>query len=130
MVLSYFIQKFFETLNKLPNQNKTVYRGIKNENLRKIFNDKKLIGCKVYWNSFTSATTSLEIAKQFATNKGIIFKIKTFNAKFISPFSVYKNKNEILILPNSTFAIIKCDFEEDGFSFVKLSQIKVNISDI
>jgi hypothetical protein len=77
-----------------------------------------LIGQLVIWSGFTSGTKKLEIAKDFATKDGLIFKIKIHNGKIISIFSCIPNEEEIILFPNSKFMIIDPPKMVDGFTLL------------
>jgi hypothetical protein len=119
-----YIHFLFKALDKLPNEDTDIYRGINNDEINKIYKDEDLKNQLVIWSGFTSGSKNKNAAKQFATEKGIIFKIITNHGKFISPFSCIENEDEIVILPNSTFEVLKTSKIKNGYCYIVLHQKK------
>jgi len=62
-------------------------------------------GNQVCWVSFSSTTTELGVAlKQFG-KRGTIFKLIVHNGRDIRRLSLFRNENELLLPPNSTFVV-------------------------
>jgi hypothetical protein len=80
-----YIYYLYHALDKLPNQDLTIYRGVDNDEINEIYrgvdNDEineiykndSLVGQSVIWSGFTSGTKNLKISQNFATKKGLIF---------------------------------------------------------
>lgn len=89
-------------LRKLPNFEGTVYRGNKSSD---VVGREYKTGREIFWSGFTSTTTSLNVAMQFAGESGVIFKIKVNSGKAISAFSAVNSENEVLLHPNSCLIV-------------------------
>eukprot|EP01106_Pelomyxa_sp_JSP_P015451 TRINITY_DN533_c0_g1_i11.p1 TRINITY_DN533_c0_g1~~TRINITY_DN533_c0_g1_i11.p1 ORF type:complete len:107 (+),score=23.08 TRINITY_DN533_c0_g1_i11:631-951(+) len=85
-----------------------------------------LLHTKVQWSAITSATTSLAIAKQFASNGGVIFRLQVHSGRDIKEFSLIPIEEEVLLSPNSVFVVTKEAHKEKdhpGFSFINLLEL-------
>ena len=75
-----------------------------------------------------STSESVEVAKGFATNSGVVFRIKLINGKNIQPVSWFgKAEGEILLHPNMRFCVSRTMYQEDGYNFIDLQQIPMNV---
>jgi len=108
----YFI---FTALNKLPNIETTVYRGIPSsliETIKTNYKKKR----PIHWSGFSSATEQIEVAKEFAGPNGILFRMKIFTGKSIEKCSFIPGEKEILLSPNLQFKVMNpLSVEGDGF---------------
>jgi hypothetical protein len=68
-----YIYYLYHSLDKLPNQDLTIYRGVDNDEINEIYKNDSLVGQSVIWSGFTSGTKNLKISQNFATKKGLIF---------------------------------------------------------
>jgi hypothetical protein len=58
---------------------------------------------EIFWSSFSTSTTNLEIAKNsFSNTNGVIFHIQAFSAKL---FSFISTEDELLLCPDSRFIV-------------------------
>jgi hypothetical protein len=112
-----YIYYLFNALEKLPNQDLTIYRGINNDEINIIYKNDSLVGKLVVCSGFLSGTTDFKIAED-----GLIFKIKIHNGKIISNFSFTGTKTEVILLPNSKFIIVESPMIVDGSTFINLIQ--------
>jgi len=116
----YYLQK---ALNKIPDLQTTVYRGIPPIQFE-IIKKEYIANRPIYWSSFTSTTNSIQIAKGFTNPGGIIFVINISSGKNIRDYSVIQNEDEILLTPNSKFIVSKpLEMRQDGYGYVELNQI-------
>jgi hypothetical protein len=102
-----FLKLFFTALHKLPSQNKTVWRGIKNVDLSL----KYKIGTKFAWWGVSSCTTDIEVleSNEFLGTTGVrtIFSIECIDGKSVANHSYFKNTaKEIILMPGSYFEVI------------------------
>lgn len=89
-------------LRKLPPHNGIVYRGtVSPEIIKKEYYQ----GREIYWSSFSSTSKDEEVAKRFSGHEGVVFKIKVMNAKDISYFSAFAEK-EVLLPPSISFSFL------------------------
>ena len=109
-------------LEALPAFRGEVLRGISAAALdvvRETYGD----GCDVHWSSFTSTTTSLATAKQFAGAGGIIFRVNVVTGRSVVAYSAVPREDEIILSPNSRFVVTRaCELEGDGFHYVHMQQ--------
>jgi len=109
-------------LNKLPDIETTVYRGIPKNCEEKIRKEYKL-NRPIHWSGLSSATELIAVAKSFAEKDGILFKIKIHGGKDIAKYSFVPAEDEILLSPNMKFKVKKPLFPEtDGYQYVELEQ--------
>jgi hypothetical protein len=102
-----FLKLFLTALYKLPSQNKTVWRGIKNVDL----SSKYKTGTKFVWWGVSSCNTNIEILESNAflgkTGERTIFSIECFNGKSIVNHSYFKHtEKEVILMPGSYFEVI------------------------
>eukprot|EP01124_Arcella_intermedia_P028945 TRINITY_DN6008_c0_g1_i3.p1 TRINITY_DN6008_c0_g1~~TRINITY_DN6008_c0_g1_i3.p1 ORF type:complete len:625 (+),score=171.49 TRINITY_DN6008_c0_g1_i3:24-1877(+) len=117
-----YLYFLYKALDKLPNYATTIYRGIPNELKSKIEKEYKL-GRPIHWSGFSSGTENIQVAKEFAGEKGIIFKIKVQNGKSIEHCSILPKEKEILLSPHIQFKVVEPIKEaEDGYFFVVLEE--------
>lgn len=101
----------------------TVYRGMRlDDRARQQFHVdlyKNAVGKTIYWYSFTSTSTSLDIATSdnFCNKFGIVFKIALHRGKrnccmftAVIPGSQHSQEKEVLIGSNAGFSIVKVSF--------------------
>jgi len=63
------------------------------------------------------------VAKSFAGQDGIIFKICIYQGKVIKLYSFLSAEDEVLIRPNSKFLVMKALYKgSDGFYYVELEE--------
>jgi len=117
----YYLQN---ALHKFPNLITTVYRGIPMEHLEYI-QKEYLEKRPIFWSGFSSSTPSLDVAKLFAKQNGIILKTKINQGKVIKEYSFLSGESEVLIRPNSNFIVTKALYKDsDGFYYVELEEMQ------
>jgi len=116
-----YLSYLLRALAKFPTIEATVYRGIPAENLS-IVQEKYKMGTSVHWSAFTSTSTEIAQAKQFAQGPGgIIFRIKVINGRCVSLYSYCRSEEEILLSPNSAFFVTaECHPDADGYMLVDM----------
>jgi len=94
-------------VHKLPNLDKTVYRGF-NKPLTKL-TKQYIDGNTIVWIAFTSTSGRKEILKTFhkSIEHGTYMMLKVTQGKNIAPLSLFSHEDEVLLLPNSTFKVIQ-----------------------
>ena len=110
-------------LSALPDWKGTVFRGVP-ASAFDVVKENYALGKDVHWSSFTSTSTSLSKAKEFAHGKGgIIFSIGVVTGRQVSAYSAFKRENEILLGPN-TRLVVTSDLiqNSDGFFDISLQQ--------
>jgi len=112
-------------LKKLPScaPNTKVYRGISS---RESVHQNYITGRRIHWSAYTSSTTDRTKAKNFATQRGVIFSIVLTNdgGKEIQDFSPFTSEREILISPNIELVVTnQLQLGEDGYYYVELVQV-------
>jgi len=102
-----YINYLLRGLQKLPNFNGTVYRGL-DIPLAKLSSQYKPNNM-VVWVAFTSTTKDLNIMKEFAAQNekgGTWMSLEVTEGKEISCFSIFPAESEILLMPNSRFHVV------------------------
>jgi len=84
-----------------------------------------LQGRRIHWSGYTSSTDSLEIAKEFAKQGGVIMEINISNGKLISDYSFVQQEHEILLSPNMGFYVYEETVRDGEFFVLKLVQERV-----
>jgi len=100
-----FLFYLLSGLQKIPNVKERVFRAL-DQPISHLSKQYK-VGNTIVWISFTSTSKDLSIAKQFMddpNSKGTIMSIDVIEGKDISPFSLFPEK-EVLLLPNSSFEV-------------------------
>jgi len=90
---------FQQALSKLPDLDLDVYRGIDTRGAP-IIKKEYAVGRPIHWSAYSSTTSDVEVAQDFAGSSGIILKIKIFNGKSVVDYSPYATENEIILSPN------------------------------
>lgn len=90
-----------QALAAQPDVRADVLRGMSAQNVVEYKTDKR-----IHWSGFSSTTTDLAVARQFAGPAGVIFKLKVQNAKDIRRFSWFGgSEGELLLSPNMEFVV-------------------------
>ncbi len=105
-------------------------------------------GRTIQWGAFSSTTTSLESAKEFTDNTGIVFKITvcrgysvssdlslvsfalscgSFSLTQIHPLSFFPDENEIILCPSDHFVVNGTVYYEDTTRFLNLTQMTAQV---
>ena len=119
-----FLYYMNEILKSLSDFKGIVFRGMrKPDNIAEYSDDKT-----IHWSAYSSTSQSVEVAKGFATKSGVVFRIKLVNGKNIQPVSWFgKAEGEILLHPNMRFLVSKPMYQQDGYKFVDLQQIPMDV---
>jgi hypothetical protein len=102
-----FLKLFLTALYKLPSQNKTVWRGVKNIDL----SEKYKTGTKFAWWGVSSCTTNIQVleSNEFLGKTGIrtIFSIECIYGKSVVNHSYFRHtEQEVILMPGSYFEVI------------------------
>jgi hypothetical protein len=109
-------------IHALPKAQGTYYRGVPKKCLT-VVQEKYMEGCHVHWSAFTSCTSDIDVAKNFADQGGVIFRITVRNARNVCAYSAYVQENEVLLSPNiKLFVKSQATLEEDGWYYVCLTE--------
>jgi hypothetical protein len=120
MKLKPYLTYLMNGLSKLPAFRGTTYRGIPVAELS-IIQESYLEGVAIHWSAFTSTTTCLRVARNFAGVGGIIFSIKCQTGRCVSDYSHFRDEAEIVLSPNSRFVVVsECSLESDGYYKIEL----------
>ena len=105
MALRPYLYFLMSGLAALPDWKGIVFRGVPASSFS-VVKDNYSNGKDIHWSSFTSTTTSISRAKQFAHGKGgIIFSIHVLTGRNVSSYSAFKRENEILLGPNTRLMV-------------------------
>ena len=104
-----FLKLLLTALEKLPNYEGVVYRGVKVQNNLK---SQYRVGRNLTWWAFSSCTLDGDILSSDtfcgSTGERILFTIRCKNGKDISAYSAYSSEKEILLPPGRVFKVEGC----------------------
>lgn len=82
------------------------------------------LGRTVQWSGFSSTSTNIEKAKAFVRETaGVIYCMHVKSGRNISEFSSFPSEEEILLLPNTRFHVVKeLHKGDDGNNYVELAE--------
>lgn len=112
-------------LQKLPDYAGDVFRGF--GDLEEILRQYQQ-GRKIQWGAWSSTTVDKDTAKQFAGKTGIVLKITVFSGKEINKLSFFGDEGEILLTPSHKFIVQSQPYDEDGFKFVDMLEIREDVT--
>jgi len=119
-LLKPFLTYLMRGLTALPPFEGRVLRGIPASNLA-IIQEHYKVGMNVHWSAFTSTTTSLEKAKQFAGPGGVIIIITVLTGRRIAQYSAIPNEEEVLLSPNCGLCVANAvTLEVDGYYYLEM----------
>jgi len=119
-LLKPFLTYLMRGLTVLPPFEGKVLRGIPAINLA-IIQQHYTVGMDVHWSAFTSTTTSLHTAKQFAGPAGVIISINVLTGRRIAQYSAIPNEEEVLLSPNCRLCVAKAaTLKADGYYYLKM----------
>lgn len=94
-ILKPYLTYLMRGLAKLPPVDERVYRGVPASNLDIVF-EKYLVGMHVHWRAFTSTSTIIARAMQFAQGPGgIIFRINCVQGRRVASYSAVPVEDEV-----------------------------------
>lgn len=119
-----YLYYLFSALNKLPDIEARVYRGV--SDTTGFIKQNYVIGREIHWSAFSSTSMDESVARSFASNgpNGVLFKIHVFNAKDISHYSIVNHERELLLSPNMNLFVAQVSTEPSGLLVVELVQKK------
>jgi len=124
-----YLYYFQSALSKFERKEITTYRGIPQkdkETIKEEYAETRI----VHFSAYSSTTSNLETAKDFASIGGVILCFKLFDAISISDYSPYPNESEYLLSPNMSFIVMnELSFDPIiGLETVKLTQKKKKVT--
>ena len=81
----------------------------------------------VQWGAFTSTTTDLEAAREFAGAGGVIFKLDVSTGKDICALSFFATEKEILLSPKHKFTVTSDTgghVDDAGYTTIEMMQLE------
>jgi hypothetical protein len=117
-----YLYYLLSALDKLPDIEAEVFRGVTDP--KGFVKQQYTPGTEIHWSSFSSSTTEEAVARKFARKEGVLFKIRVFNAKDISHYSIVNAEKELLLSPNINFLVSDTSTEPSGLLVVRLVQKK------
>jgi hypothetical protein len=104
-----YLKLFLTALYKLPSIKTIVWRGIRGDVSHSYQRD-------FIWWGISSCTNSMEVVQRFVGRSGVrtLFMIECVNGKAIKSHSLYKDEEEILLMPGTYLRVIdKCSPADD-----------------
>ena len=93
--LTPYLAYLMRGLSKLPAVEELVYRGVPACNLD-IVHDKYKEGVRIHWTAFTSTSSDIIKAKEFAQGPGgIIFRIRAVQGRRVAAYSAKRSEDEV-----------------------------------
>ena len=106
-------------LNKLPNMEATIWRGIQIDVLPKMTQ-----GQRIKWWGISSCSLDMNIIKSFLGPKSIVFMIEALYAKDVSAYTSFKKEKEFLLLPGTQLIVIdELTMSNDACQLIKLREM-------
>ena len=99
-----FLGYMMQALAALPDWRGMAYRGIPASE-KDVVMAKYKDGSTVHWSSFTSTSTKLATAQDFARVGGIVFVINVVQGRCVEAYSALQAEDEIILSPNSRFIV-------------------------
>jgi len=117
-----YLYHFQHALAKIPSTppGTVVYRGIDNS---KIIAQHYTFGRKVHWRAYSSTTSNLTKASDFAGDNGVVLKMTVSTGKSIKDYSQFPTEDEILLSPNMELVVSRAMYVDGLQRFVELTQI-------
>jgi len=121
-----FLYLLMTGLSRLPPISGYVYRGISPEKAGVVLNKFKK-GLKVHFSATSSTTWSLAVAQRFAAGGGVILRFNLLDSdsmsRNISSLSMFKEEEEILLLPNFR-CVVELVKNEGSYSMIDLLELQ------
>ncbi|CAF2972533.1 unnamed protein product [Rotaria sp. Silwood2] len=95
-----FLKLFITALEKLPSCHIVVWRGVADD-VGSAFVDNDV---QIWW-SVNSCSRALNVVEVYLGDKGTVFAIDAVNGKDVSAFSVFKEEQEVILMPGSRFCV-------------------------
>jgi len=99
-----YLRLLFEALNRLPQQKRTLWRGLGVD----LF-DQYTVGSTITWWGVSSCTSDMNVAKNFMKGCGTACSFLTVNTKSavdISKITFYGNEKESLLAPGTQLKVV------------------------
>ena len=99
-----YLRLLFEALNRLPQQTRTLWRGIGVD-----LYDQYAVGSTITWWGVSSCTSDQQVAKNFMKGCGsacTLLTVKTKTAADISEITFYGNEKESLLAPGTQLKVV------------------------
>jgi len=99
-----YLRLLFEALNRLPQQKRTLWRGIGVD-----LYDQYAKGSTITWWGVSSCTSDMQVAKNFMKGCGsscTLLTVKTKTAADISAITFYGNEKESLLAPGTQLKVV------------------------
>jgi len=111
-LLKPYLAYLMRGLELLPSIRAEVYRGIPGiPSVIELLDSKYSEGKEIYWSAFTSTSTNLQRAKNFAGPRGVIFRIRVFSGRLVHAYSAFPDEEEVLLSPNICLIVTKAKYE-------------------
>ena len=111
--------KLFDTaIQKLPNVQKHLWRGIAGNIAHSFKKDDKLT-----WWSISSCSTSVNIIKDFLGSNSTLFLIEAVNEKDISRYSNFPNEDEVILSLGTRLRVLSDPLQQPSMNLVHLREI-------
>jgi predicted DNA-binding WGR domain protein len=115
-----YLRMFLEAMDRLPKQQKTLWRGISVD-----LYDKYKVGQNVIWWGVSSCTSDKKVAENFMNGCGgncTFLTIETKTATDISEISFYSNEKESLLAPGTEFKVLSSE-KKGKVTYIHLEEI-------
>ena len=120
---SLYLKLFIMSLEKLPAQTQTIYRGIKRN-----MSDQYPQGKEFVWWAFSSCTTSIHVlqSEQFLGKTGdrTLFTIDCESGKDIRNHSFFSTEDEMLLIAARKFQVVSSLDSGNGLFIIQLQEIE------
>jgi len=115
-----YLYYFLTALQKITPVSATLYRGVGKDAVGVV--PQYVVKRPIQWSGFTSTTSNMETAMEFARDGGVIFCIKVIYGRNISLYSLFPDEEEIVLSPNSKFVVTKAVYLRNGIHFIEMEE--------
>jgi hypothetical protein len=116
-----FIALFKSAVAALPVQIGVVYRGVPATAADEIATHY-VRGMTVYWSGITSVTADFNVARRFAGDGGVVFRVHMVDGRDLRPYSCYPPEHECVLLPNAKLVVANHCRVDGGIKLYELQQ--------
>jgi hypothetical protein len=118
----YYLMKGLEALPPVG-ADVIVWRGVSREGRDELLKHY-IMGRRVHWSSFSSATLERKVAEEFAGTGGVLLQIQLLpnvsRSRNISELSAIRSEREVVLLPNFCVTVTRALNRVDGFDVITL----------
>ncbi|CAF2958869.1 unnamed protein product [Rotaria sp. Silwood2] len=113
-----YLKLFHTAVQKLPNVQKNLWRGIERDFTNSFKKDDVIT-----WWSISSCSPDVDVIKEFLKDNSTLFLIEAVQGKDISMYSSYPFEKEVLLCPATRLQVLSNGLESSSFHLVHLREM-------